>query len=64
MEVLLIDIGALAMFLGYVAIVYWHGVSCDARPRECRFTGVSRAAAARTRLETPGQPPFPSRPAP
>ena len=26
MEVLLIDMGALAMFLAYMAIVYWHGV--------------------------------------
>jgi hypothetical protein len=35
MEVLLIDIGALAAFLAYVAIVYWHGISHDpdsARP--------------------------------
>ena len=31
MEVLLIDIGALAAFLGYVAIVYWHGISHDSR---------------------------------
>ena len=27
MEILLIDVGALAMFLGYIAIVYWHGVT-------------------------------------
>jgi hypothetical protein len=27
MEILLIDIGALALFLGCMAIVYWHGVS-------------------------------------
>jgi hypothetical protein len=27
MEILLIDVGALGVFLGYVAIVYWHGVS-------------------------------------
>ena len=31
MEVLLIDIGALAAFLAYVAIVYWHGISHDSR---------------------------------
>ena len=31
METLLIDIGALAVFLGYMAIVYWHGVSHEAR---------------------------------
>jgi len=27
MEVLLIDVGALALFLAWVAIVYWHAVS-------------------------------------
>jgi hypothetical protein len=32
MEILLIDIGALAMFLGYMALVYWHGITHDARP--------------------------------
>jgi hypothetical protein len=32
MEVLLIDVGALAVFLGYVAIVYWHGISHEAQP--------------------------------
>jgi len=32
MEVLLIDVGALAVFLGYVTIVYWHGVNHDAPP--------------------------------
>jgi hypothetical protein len=31
MEVLLIDMGALAMFLAYVAIVYWRGVSYEAQ---------------------------------
>lgn len=31
MEVLLVDIGALAMFLGYMALVYWHGITHDAR---------------------------------
>jgi hypothetical protein len=34
MEVLLIDIGALALFLGYMAVVYWHGVSHESQPRE------------------------------
>ena len=37
MEILLIDIGALAMFLGYIAIVYWHGVSHQARTVRRRF---------------------------
>lgn len=32
METLLIDIGALAMFLGFMAIVYWHGVTQEAPP--------------------------------
>lgn len=33
MKTLLIDAGALALFLGYVATVYWHAVS---QPRERR----------------------------
>jgi len=32
MEILLIDIGALAVFLGYIALVYWHGISHEADP--------------------------------
>ena len=32
MEILLIDIGALALFLGYMAIVYWHGITHEAQP--------------------------------
>jgi len=31
MEAVLIDIGALGAFLVYVAIVYWHAVSHEAR---------------------------------
>ena len=27
MEVILIDIGALALFIGFLAIAYWQGVS-------------------------------------
>jgi hypothetical protein len=42
MEALLIDIGALAVFLAYVAMVYWHAVS-DAAP-ERRCTHAARAA--------------------
>ena len=30
MEILLIDVGALAMFLGYIPIVYWHGTTNEA----------------------------------
>jgi hypothetical protein len=41
MEALLIDIGALAIFLAYMAIVYWHAVS-DGPPRH-RCAGVARA---------------------
>jgi hypothetical protein len=37
MEILLIDVGALAIFLGYVAIVYWHAVAHEAQPNEPRF---------------------------
>jgi hypothetical protein len=43
MEVLLIDMGALAMFLAYMAIVYRHGVSREAQPRGDRSIDVSRA---------------------
>jgi len=32
MEILLIDIGALAVFLAYIAIVYWHGISHEVDP--------------------------------
>jgi len=32
MEVLLIDVGALAVFLAYMAIVYRHAVSHEAQP--------------------------------
>jgi len=31
MEVLLIDMGALAIFLASIAIVYWYGVSHEAQ---------------------------------
>jgi hypothetical protein len=41
MEALLIDIGALAVFLAYVATVYWHAVSDGAPKRRC--TQVARA---------------------
>lgn len=40
MEVLLIDMGALAMFVAYMAIVYWHGVSHDAQPPARRSVGL------------------------
>ena len=32
MEILLIDVGALAIFLGYMAIVYWHGITREPQP--------------------------------
>jgi hypothetical protein len=52
MEVLLIDIGALAVFLAYIAIVYWHGVSHDTKPasaeaREVHYA-VRESATARS----------------
>ncbi len=33
MEVLLIDLGALGIFLGYMAVAYRHGTSRDSQPR-------------------------------
>lgn len=48
MQALLIDIAALAVFLGYVAIVYWHAVSDRAPQRRC--TGIERAGGV------PGSP--------
>ena len=44
MEILLIDMGALAIFLGYMAIVYWHAVSRDARPRDRARSDLLRTA--------------------
>ncbi len=46
MEILLIDIGALAMFFACMAIVYWHGISHEAQPTGRRIVDVSRTAAA------------------
>jgi hypothetical protein len=46
MEIILIDVGALALFLGYVAIVYWHAVLGEAtHPREPRLSGRPRKPA-------------------
>jgi len=39
MEIILIDVGALALFLGYVAIMYWHAALSEAQPREPRLSG-------------------------
>jgi len=50
-EILLIDIGALAVFLGYVATVYWHGVS------HAPACGNALSAKVHER----GQPALPSR---
>ena len=44
MEALLVDIGALTVFLAYVALVYWHAVSDGAPGRRC--TDAARAAGA------------------
>lgn len=46
MEVLLIDMGVLAMFLAYMAIVYWRGVSHEAQRPGHRSIDVSRASGA------------------
>jgi hypothetical protein len=46
MEVLVIDMGALTMFLVYMAIVYWYGVSHEAQPAGHRSIDVSRAPGA------------------
>jgi hypothetical protein len=37
MEILLIDIGALAVFVGFLAIAYWQGISRKAQPLKRRF---------------------------
>ena len=46
MEILLIDIGALAVFFAFMATVYWHGVSHEEQPPRRGPVDVSRAAAA------------------
>ena len=43
MDVVLIDLGALAVFLASLALVYWQGVSNKAR-------AVQRPAASRERI--------------
>lgn len=53
MEALLIDIGALAVFLSVVAIAYWRGVSHEAQPVTRRFVDVARAASASNRSDRP-----------
>jgi hypothetical protein len=54
MEALLIDIGALAMFLGYVAIVYWHAASPHVQPPSRRPTEVPRGIGAPNCPDLPG----------
>jgi len=49
METLLIDIGALAVFLAYMAIVYWNGVSHEAQRDERRAGDLSRDARCERR---------------
>jgi hypothetical protein len=44
MEVLLIDVGALAIFFGYMAIVYWHGVSDETESPGRRLIDVPHGA--------------------
>jgi hypothetical protein len=50
MEVLLIDVGALAIFLVCVVTVYWHGISHEAQHRLLRD---SRADFAGKRSDPP-----------
>jgi hypothetical protein len=47
MEVLLIDIGALALFLGYIAIVYWHGATQESRSATRKAKQTDDAARGR-----------------
>jgi hypothetical protein len=61
MEILLIDIGALAVFLGYIAIVYWHGIDHEARPagRKARrrdSVRLTHAMPRRTDVTSRSQP--------
>jgi hypothetical protein len=50
-EILLIDIGALAVFLGYVAIVYWHGASREANTGEHAHRESARTRSARSSVD-------------
>jgi hypothetical protein len=56
MEVLLIDIGALAVFLGYIAIVYWHGATPEGNPatRNASVWALSTIARCPPARETTG----------
>ena len=51
MEILLVDVGALAMFLGVVAIVYWHAVSDGAPERRCTHGARAAGVAASPGLD-------------
>jgi hypothetical protein len=46
MEALLIDIGALTVFLSAVAIAYWRGISHETQAVTRRGVGISRATGA------------------
>ena len=54
MAIILIDLGALALFLGYMAIVYWHGVSHESQPGRRRL--IDRARPAGPHCPDPGVP--------
>ena len=56
MEILLIDIGALAMFFACMAIAYWHGVSHGTQPMGRRVADVPRAAAIPGSSDLPSLP--------
>ena len=51
MQALLIDIGALAGFLAYVTIVYWHAVSDGAPERRCTHGARAAGVAASPGLD-------------
>jgi len=53
METLLIDIGALAVFLGYMAVVYWHAVSHAAQPHGHALIDLSGTTGAQDRSDVP-----------
>ncbi len=52
MEVLLIDVSALGIFLGYMALTYWHGISHQSQSQgqpHTQLMGLRRAGGERWR---------------
>jgi hypothetical protein len=48
MEILLIDLGALALFLGFMALVYWHGVAQPSARRQLAHRATPSGAPDRS----------------